>query len=140
MRSISSPSELNSSSACQPGERRKNARFAMRFAIFVRVLGEPWTSSETADVSAAGAFFVTERPFVLNAPIEYVLIFPQELTKAARPLLVRFFGMVTRVERTTDKTALYGVAVRNTAHRYLTGDEAANFTAIQHRLSPDAHS
>ena len=140
MQSISIPDELNRNSASHFGDRRKNTRFAMQFPIFVRVLGEPWTTSETADVSAAGAFFVSDRPFLLNAPIEYVLTFPQELTKAARPLLVRFFGMVIRSERVADSASLYGVAVRNTAHRYLTGEEAAAFTAIQPTIPPSKRS
>ena len=69
------------------------------FSAFVRALGDPWSFSETSDVSATGAFFVTERPFLLNTPVEYVLTFPPDLTKAAQPLRVRFFGMVLRCER-----------------------------------------
>jgi hypothetical protein len=140
MQSTSIPDELNPNSASHFGERRKNARFAMHFPIIVRALGEPWTTSETADISAAGAFFVSDRPFLLNAPIEYVLTFPQELTKATRPLLVRFFGMVIRSERVDDNAGLYGVAVRNTAHRYLTGEEAAGFTGIQPMVPPSERS
>lgn len=138
MQSIPLPYKPNEHSASNSGERRKNARFAMRFPIFVRGLGEPWSSSETADVSTAGAFFVCDRPFLLNAPIEYVLIFPPELTKATRPLLVRFFGMVIRSGRMASDRGLYGIAVRNTAHRYLTGEEAAGFAAIQQTANPVA--
>ncbi len=134
------PDKPNEYSASNSAERRKNARFAMRFPIFVRGLGEPWSTSETADVGAAGAFFVCDRPFLLNAPIEYVLIFPPELTKAARPLLVRFFGMVIRSGRAADGSGLYGIAVRNSAHRYLTGEEAASFVATQHIATPTTHS
>jgi PilZ domain-containing protein len=140
MQSVSLSNGLNREPASQNGERRKNARFAMRFPIFVRALGEPWVRSETADVSATGAFFVSDRPFLLNAPIEYVLTFPQDLTKAKRPLLVRFFGMVIRSERVADNTGVYGIAVRNTAHRYLTGEEAAGFTAMQPTITPSKHS
>jgi PilZ domain len=140
MQSTSFPNQLNAGLVSPFGERRKHARFAMHFRIILRALGEPWTSSQTGDVSAAGVFFFSDRPFLLNAPIEYVLIFPQELTKAARPLLVRFFGMVLRCERAADGGGLYGIAVRNTAHRYLTGAEAAGFMAIQHTLAPVAHS
>jgi hypothetical protein len=118
------------------GERRKNPRFDMHFSVFLRVLGDPWTVTETADISATGAFFVTDRPFLLNTPIEYVLTFPQELTKAVRPLRVRFFGSVLRCERLSSETGEFGVAVRNTAHRYLTPDESLVFEALEQRLSP----
>jgi hypothetical protein len=140
MQSISLPDKTNEYSASYSGERRKNARFEMHFPIFVRGLGEPWTSSETADVGAAGAFFACNRPFLLNAPIEYVLIFPPELTKASRPLLVRFFGMVIRSGRAVSDSGLYGIAVRNSAHRYLTGEEAAGFEATQRTPTPPGRS
>lgn len=140
MQSTFLPEKLNERSASNSAERRKNARFAMHFPIFVRGLSEPWTSSETADVSAAGAFFVCDRPFHLSAPIEYVLIFPPELTKAARPLLVRFFGVVIRSERAANDSRLYGIAVRTSAYRYLTGEEAAGFVATQHTATPIARS
>jgi PilZ domain len=125
-----SPDQLVAGLSARNGERRKNARFDMRFPVLLRALGGPWIATETADVSATGAMFVTERPFLLNAPIEYVLRFPPELTKAPQPLLVRFFGAVLRCERKTDGSGLYGVAVRNSGHRYLTREEAAGFDAI----------
>ena len=120
------------------GERRKNPRFDMRFPVFLRILGDPWTLTETTDVSATGAFFVTDRPFLLNTPIEYVLTFPRELTKAARPLRVRFYGSVLRCERVAIGNSAFGVAVRNTAHRYLTADESLSFDALEQRLGPGA--
>ena len=80
-------------------ERRKNPRFDMHFPVFMRALGDPWALTETSDVSATGAFFITDRPFLLNTPVEYVLTFPQELTKAERPLRVRFYASVLRCER-----------------------------------------
>ncbi len=117
------------------GERRKNARFDMCFPVFLRALGDPWAVTETADVSAAGAFFVTDRPFLLNIPIEYVLTFPPDLTKAPQPLRVRFFAMVLRCERIRDNNGAFGIAVRNTAHRYLSREDAASFDAIEQKLS-----
>jgi hypothetical protein len=131
MRSTSVSGELIAGLSSYPGERRKNHRFGMRFPVLLRCLGEPWTSTETGDVSAMGAFFVTDRPFLLNAPIEYVLTFPAELTKAPQHLRVRFFGTVIRCERVPDGSGHYGVAVRNSAHRYLTREEAAGFDAIE---------
>ena len=129
MQSTSLPDELVAGLATRSGERRKNTRFDMHFPVLLRPLGEPWITTETADVSATGAMFVTERPLLLNAPVEYVLSFPPELTKAARPLLVRFFGTVLRCERLPEGNGLYGVAVRNSGHRYLSREEASGFNA-----------
>jgi len=117
-------------------ERRKNPRFEMRFSVFLRALGGPWTLSETAEVSATGASFVTNRPFLLNTPVEYVLNLPTELTKAQRPLWVRFFGSVLRCERIANGNGALAVAVRNTTHRYLSPDEAAVFDALAQKLEP----
>ena len=130
MQSTSLPGELAAGLSARSGERRKNTRFDMHFPVVLRALGERWLATETADVSAAGAMFVTSRPFLLNAPVEYVLSFPPELTKAPQPLLVRFFGTVLRCERVPDGSGLYGVAVRNSGHRYLTRQEAAGFDGI----------
>ncbi|HEY4900250.1 MAG TPA: PilZ domain-containing protein, partial [Terriglobales bacterium] len=116
-----------SSLPIQSGERRKNPRFDMHFPVFLRALGDSWAVSETADVSATGAFFVTDRPFLLNTPIEYVLTFPPDLTKAPQPLRVRFLGVVLRCERVPDSNKAFGIAVRNTAHRYLSREESASF-------------
>ena len=130
MQSTSLPDELLAGLSARSGERRKNARFDMHFPVLLRALGDPWVTTQTADVSAAGAMFVTERPFLLNAPVEYVLSFPPELTKAPQPLLVRFFGAVLRCERLPDGSGLYGIAVRNSGHRYLTREEAAGLEGI----------
>lgn len=138
MQSSSLSVELAAPLSSRAGERRKKPRFDMHVPVFLRALGEPWITTETADVSAAGAFFVTERPVLLNAPLEYVLSFPPELTKAQRPLLVRFFGMALRCDRFADGSGLYGIAVRNTGHRYLTREEAAGFDALEQKLSPPA--
>ena len=133
MQSNSRANERLSGLTFQAGERRKRPRFDMRFPVFLRGLGDPWTVSETADVSAAGAFFVASRPFLPNTPMEYVLTFPTDLTKAPEPLRVRFFGMVSRCERVPGSQEVFGVAVRNTAHRYLTREEAASFDVMEEK-------
>jgi hypothetical protein len=130
MQPTSLPEELATGLSARAGERRKNARFDMHFPVLLRALGESWVTTETADVSTTGAMFVTQRPFLLNAPVEYVLSFPPELTKASRTLLVRFFGAVLRCEHVPDGSGHYGVAVRNSGHRYLTREEAAGLDAI----------
>ena len=118
------------------GERRKNPRFDMHFTANLRVVGDPWTRSETAEVSATGASFVADRPFLLNTPVEYVLTLPPELTKAQRFIRVRFYGSVLRCERITNGNGTFAIAVRNTAHRYLSPDEAAVFDAMDTNPSP----
>jgi hypothetical protein len=135
MQSNSLATGLPSGLPLHSGERRKNPRFDMHFAVFLRALGDPWSISETADVSAAGAFFVSGRPFLLNTPIEYVLTFPPDLTKALEPLRVRFFGSVLRCEQVVGNQGAFGVAVRNTAHRYLTREEAASFDPMEQKQS-----
>jgi len=124
----------------QSGERRKNRRFDMHFPAFVRALGDPWSLSETTDVSAPGASFVTDRPFLLNTAVEYVLTFPPDLTKAAQPLRVRFFGLVLRCERIAEGRNAFAIAVHNSAHRYLTQQEAEGFEAMERRLQPNTDS
>ena len=112
-------------------ERRKNQRFEMRFSVLLRVVGDSWMSSETTEVSATGASLITDRPFLLNTPVEYVLTLPPELTKAPRPIRVRFYGSVLRCERIAQGDATFGVVVRNTSHRYLSRDESAVFEDIE---------
>jgi hypothetical protein len=83
--------------------------FEMRFPVLLCTLGEPWITTETADVSATGAMFLTERLFLLNPPVEYVSSSPPELTKATQPLLVRFLERCCAVSAcltVTDSTAL----------------------------------
>jgi hypothetical protein len=101
----------------------------------MRALGDSWAVGETADVSAAGTFFVLDRPLLLSTPIEYVLTFPPDLTKAPKPLRVWFFGNVLRCERVPDSNGSFGIAVRNVNHRYLNPELSANFDAIEQKLS-----
>ncbi len=120
------------------GGRRKHPRFDMRFSVFLRALGEPWTWTETGNLSASGAFFITARAFPVRTPVEYILTFPPELTKAPRYLRMRFFASVIRCERIPGGNGAFGVAVRNTAHRYLTGEEAAAFDTLDEELARPA--
>ncbi len=132
-------SESISGLSAHAGERRKNRRFDMHFPVFLRAIGDSWAASKTADVSATGAFFVTDKPFLLNAPIEYVLTFPPDLTKASQVLRVRFFGIVRRCEQVLEDPSSFGIAVRNTAHRYLSREEACSFDAMESEF-PSAES
>jgi hypothetical protein len=140
MQSHSLADEPLSDLPSRSGERRKNRRFDMHLPVFLRALGDSWTASETADVSATGALFVTDRPFLLNTPIEYLLTFPPDLTKAPQPLRVRFFGVVLRCERVPDNPKVFGIAVRNTAHRYLSREESASYDAVEQRYLATSNS
>ena len=115
-------------------ERRRRPRFDMHFSVLLRALGDSWTAGKTADVSATGAFFVTDRPFRLGTDIEYLLTFPPELTKAPTPLRVRFFGQVLRCERVPDSDGIFDLAVQSTDHRYLDLEQAGSFDAIEQKL------
>ena len=121
-----------------PSERRKHPRFDMHFPVYLRAFGDNWSTSETADVSAAGAFIITARPYLLNTPIEYVLTFPPDLTKAPTPLRVRFYASVQRCERIPGGNGTFGLAVHNTAHRYLTPQEATPFDALDQKQGPSS--
>jgi PilZ domain-containing protein len=121
------------------GERRKNPRFDIHFRANLRVFGNPWTRSETTEISATGASFITNRPFLLSTPVEYVLTLPPELTKAARNIRVRFYASVLRCERVTSGEGTFAVAVRNTGHRYLSPEEAAVFDELDKKPEPTDH-
>ncbi len=117
-------------------ERRKNPRFDIHFSVFLRALGDPWTKSETTEMSATGASFVTNRPLLLSTPVEYVLTLPPELTKAQRSIRVRFYASVLRCERIVNGNGAFAVAVRNTSYRYLSATEAAAFETLELRPEP----
>ena len=129
------PNRLSSGPRFNASERRKNLRYGMRFPVLLRTQGDAWAVGETADVGAAGSFFVTHRHFAHGTIIEYVLTFPPELTRAAHPLRMRFFGIVLRCEPIRDADGLFGIAVQNTAHRYLSREESAGFDAMEQQFS-----
>ncbi len=114
------------------GERRKNPRFAMHFSIYLRASGasEQWIRSKTANVSAVGAYFASSIELPRDKSVEYVLTFPPELTHAAAPWGVRFYGNVVRVEPHGAAQGTYGVAVRKTKHRFLSPEESDGFNAL----------
>lgn len=131
MESNSVPDGPSSGPPMQGRDRRKTSRYGMQFRVLVRTEGNVWAVGETGDVGAAGTFFFTDRPFVPNTTIEYVLTFPLELTKAAHLLRMRFLGTVLRCEPVPVSDGFFGVAVRNTAHRYLSPEESSSFDAME---------
>lgn len=131
MGSNSVPSPLPQGIKPRAHERRKYHRFDIHFSVLLRVLGDTWMSSETIEVSATGASLITDRPFLLNTPVEYVLTLPPELTKASRSIRVRFFAEVLRCQRISNDDRTFGVVVRNASHRYLSSDESAVFDELE---------
>jgi hypothetical protein len=127
---------MSTATPARVAERRKNVRFDLRFPVFLRAFGDPWSVTNSADVSASGALLVMNRPVLLNTPVEYVMTFPRELTKAPQALRVRFYASVLRCERVPGGEGTFHVAVRNTAHRYLSKDEAAAFDLMESRIEP----
>jgi PilZ domain len=130
MGSNPAPGSVAAGMHARADERRKRPRFDMHFSAFLRVLGDTWTRSQTIELSATGASLITNRPFLLNTPVEYVLTLPPELTRAPREIRVRFFGSVLRCERIPQENGSFGVVVRNTSHRYLSADEAEVFDTL----------
>ena len=120
------------------GERRRNPRFAMHCSIFLRTPGasEQWILSETANVSAVGAYFASNVELATDESVEYVLTFPPELTHGPTPWRVRFFGSVMRVEPQTEWQGAYGVAVHTTKHRYLSPEESDGFCSLDGVRAP----
>ena len=111
------------------GERRRNLRFPLHCSIFLRDpdASDHWIVTETANVSAVGAFFESDVEFTRDGSVEYVLTFPPEWTRAAAPWGVRFHGNVVRVE---SHPAAYGVAVRVHKRCYLSAEECNGFRGL----------
>ena len=131
MGSNSSPSPPPEGIKPRPRERRKNTRFDMRFSVLLRVVGDSWMSSETIELSATGASLVTDRPFLLNTPVEYVVTLPPELTKAPVPSEFDFSARSFAANELIKTHATFGVVVRNTSHRYLSPNESAVFDELE---------
>jgi len=64
------------------------------------------------------------------------MTFPRELTKAPQLLRVRFYASVLRCEKVPGGDGVFHVALRNTAHRYLSKDESAAFDLMESRIEP----
>jgi hypothetical protein len=127
---------MSAATPVRAAERRRNVRFELHFPVFLRAFGGPWSAIYSADVSATGALLVTERPVLLNTPVEYVMTFPRELTKASQALRVRFYASVLRCEKIPGGDGLFHVAVRNTAHRYLSKEESVAFDLMDSHTVP----
>jgi PilZ domain-containing protein len=119
-------------------ERRKRLRFDMKLPVLLREMGNSWAIGETVNLSASGAYFVTNRPLLIGVVVEYVLTFPADLINAPQPLRVRFVSKVMRCERVPENSEAFGIAVSNKGHHYLSSvssEESASYDAIEKQLS-----
>ena len=118
-----------------PTERRKGLRFDISVPVLLRAIGDSWRVGKTVNVGISGAFLVTDRPLLLGVSIEYVLTFAPDLTKAPRPLRLRFFGMVVRCGPVFESGHTFGLAVRKECHHcYLSREQSAGYDAIEQQL------
>jgi PilZ domain-containing protein len=108
------------SGPCQPGrvamssspvqhERRAAQRFPFQLPVALRLGGEVECMGVTQDVSARGAFILTEAKVAEAAMVEFTLVLPPEVT-LTESMRVRCRGKAIRVEG-PGLGAKFGVAV-----------------------------
>jgi hypothetical protein len=90
-------------------ERRHSKRFPMELPVRVTPQDGAEQKCATRDISAGGVFFFCDLEFVLNSPIQLVMILPPEITGGGK-LWVCCHGRVVRVEDSADGQR--GVAVK----------------------------
>ena len=90
-------------------ERRHSKRFPMELPVTVKPQDGAEQKCATRDISAGGVFFFCDLEFVLNSPIQLVMILPPEITGGGK-LWVCCHGRVVRVEDSADGQR--GVAVK----------------------------
>ena len=95
-------------------EKRLTRRFPLELPISVKFLdnGSHKQAGHTRDVSSRGVFMYLDTEIVADAPIEFVMTLPTEIT-LSEPIRVRCQGRVLRVDRSAQKqgVAVTGVAV-----------------------------
>jgi len=119
----------------RPSERRDHARFPMQLDVILRcpALHGDWITARTHDLSASGAFLESLVPLPCHSALEYVVTLPSELTRASRPLRVRFYGSVIRVGHPGN--GVFTIAVRNTNYRYLSHEESEAMSSTEQSLN-----
>ncbi|HEU4413182.1 MAG TPA: PilZ domain-containing protein [Candidatus Angelobacter sp.] len=90
-------------------EKRSTRRFSLDLPISVKFLdnGRQELGGHTRDVSSRGVFMYLDAETKTDAPIEFVMTLPSEIT-LGDPIRVRCTGKVLRVEKTIPEQ---GVAV-----------------------------
>ena len=119
-------------------DRRTRLRFDMSFPVLLRAIGDPWKAGESKNIGVKGAFILTSNPFLLSAGVECVLRLPPQVTKANRPLMIRFIGTVLRCQSGRERDFSFGIALESHDYRYLPVEEAARFDTIFEEISTTA--
>jgi hypothetical protein len=112
----------------------------MSLPVFLRTIGDLWRAGLTKTVSVDGAFVLSESPLLLNADAEWVLSLPPELTKAKRPLMIRFFGRVLHCEHVDEGDFPFRIVLQSLNYRYLPMEEVAKFGSMLEEISATAKS
>ena len=113
-------------SLSQP-ERRRMTRLPLEVFLRMRVSGlKEIQYAETRDVSARGIYFFTRAQVETGQELECVLVLPEELTLAPRPMFVGCRGKVLRTNERLPGQKL-GVAVEIQSYDFsLPGSFAEN--------------
>ena len=90
-------------------EKRTTRRFSLDLPISVKFIdsSKQELAGHTRDVSSRGVYMYLETEIKIDAPIEFVMILPREVT-LADPIRVRCIGKVLRVDKRDQEQ---GVAV-----------------------------
>jgi len=110
----------------------------MSFPVLLRAIGDTWNAGESKNIGVKGAFILTSNPFLLSAGVECVLRLPPQVTKANRPLMIRFIGTVLRCQSGRERDFSFGIALESHDYRYLPVEEAARFDTIFEEISTTA--
>jgi len=90
-------------------EKRTTRRFSLDLPISVKFLanGKQELAARTRDVSSRGVFMYLDTEITIDAPIEFLMTLPTEIT-LAEPIRVRCIGKILRVDKAEHEQ---GVAV-----------------------------
>ncbi|MGC2696852.1 MAG: PilZ domain-containing protein [Candidatus Angelobacter sp.] len=88
-------------------EKRSTRRFSLDLPISVKFLdnGKRELGGHTRDVSSRGVFMYLDAEIKTDAPIEFVMTLPAEIT-LGDPIRVRCTGKVLRVDKTAPEQGL----------------------------------
>ena len=101
-------------------EKRTTRRFSLDLPISVKFLdnGRQELTGHTRDVSSRGVFMYLDTEITMDAPIEFVMTLPTEIT-LSDPIRVRCTGKILRVHKAAHEQ---GVAVAIEKYDFL-GEE-----------------
>ena len=111
-------------------DRRTRPRFDIDLPVLLRTFGEPWKTGELKNAGAKGAFILTDTALLLGAGTEYVIRLPPALTKASRPLMIRFVGIVVRCQASGERGRSFGIGLEGRDYKYLPREDVGVFDAL----------